>query len=51
MSEEALNGIKMMYQDQNTNSCLLEREMTAAGVFAPSIYPGYNHPLHSHTEL
>lgn len=28
ISEEALTGINIMYRDQNTDSCFLEREMT-----------------------
>jgi hypothetical protein len=42
MSEEALNGMKMMYRDQNTNLFFRKRDDSAAGIFAPSNYPGYS---------
>jgi len=42
MSEETLNGMKMMYRDQNTNLFFRKRDYFAAGIFAPSNYPGYS---------
>jgi len=48
MSEEALNGTKMKYRDQNTNLFFRKRNDSAAGIFAPSDYPGYStHSTHT----
>jgi hypothetical protein len=48
MSEEALNGMKMMYWEQNTNLFFRKRDDSAAGVFAPSNYACYStHSTHT----